>query len=101
MPPIARFFYKNRNMSEFTNKHEQRVEKLTNYILELIAGEKGSYLLKKYQILDISFIPLDVIMALDRVMDHDIGMPELKTASNKLFNILFKNLSSSVFVGSV
>ena len=80
-------------MSEFTNKYEQRVEKLTNYILGLVAGENGSDLLTEYQILETEFIPQDVLTVFDNIFHSEIEMEKMKTASNKLFNILYKNLT--------
>ncbi len=81
-------------MSAFTNNHKVRVEKLTNYIFGLIEGRDGTELLAKYQILKTSFLPLDVIIALDNVMQEEKDLEKIKKASNKLFNILYKNLAS-------
>ncbi len=81
-------------MLEFTEKHKLRVEKLTNYIHGLIGGVSGTELLDKYQILENKFIPQDVLMALDIVVRSGADMEKIKTASNKLFNILYKNLIS-------
>ncbi|MEA3477040.1 MAG: PAS domain-containing protein [Bacteroidota bacterium] len=81
-------------MSEFSGNYKLRVEKLSQYILGLISGEKGNELLRKYQITDLSLTALDVMLALDNVIHQDVDMDKLKTASNKLFNILYKQLSA-------
>lgn len=82
-------------MSEFSDKHKLRVEILSQYISGLIAGEKGSELLQKYRVSDRSFTAFEVMMALDNVIRQDVDMDRLKTASNKLFNILYKQLSAT------
>jgi len=66
---------------------------LSSYVLELIDGEKGTALLEKYPILDTSFTPNDVLEGLDKVIVSGVDLEDLKSASNKLFNILFKTLS--------
>lgn len=73
--------------------NEARVERLSNYIYGLIEGEKGSELLKKHRISDTSFTAFEVMIALDTVIHQGVDMERLKVASNKLFNILYKDLS--------
>jgi len=70
-----------------------QIETLIRYIQGLVAGEKGSELLKRFQIHDASFTALEVMMALDKVILKDVDMEKLKIASNKLFNILYETLS--------
>lgn len=80
-------------MSEFTTNHKLRVEKLTNYIIGLIEGRKGIELLSEYQILETSFLPDDILLLFDNVFDAGYEIEDIKKASNKLFNILYKNLT--------
>jgi len=80
-------------MSEFTENYKTRVHKLTEYTLGLIKGKKGSELLKKYQILETTFLPRDIFYLFDEIFAKEKDIEKIKTASNKLFNILYKNLS--------
>ncbi len=80
-------------MSEFTENYKTRVHKLTEYTLGLVEGKKGSELLKKYQILETSFLPRDIFYVFDEIFAKEKDIEKIKTASNKLFNILYKNLS--------
>jgi DUF438 domain-containing protein len=79
-------------MSEFTENYKRRVGRITNYISGLLEGRKGGELVKENGILETVFMPRDVLMALDNVMLQPFDMEDLKTASNKLFNIIYKNL---------
>lgn len=81
-------------MSEFTENNKKRTETLTEYIQGLINNQNGIQLLEKYKLLEITFEPLEVINALDNVMIINNDIEKIKSASNKLFNILYKNLSS-------
>lgn len=80
-------------MSEFTENYKSRVEKLTNYTLGLIEGKKGSELLENYKILETTFLPRDIFYLFDNIFEKVNNIEKIKTASNKLFNILYKNLS--------
>lgn len=80
-------------MSEFTKNAEKRVACLTAYMLGLIQQENGSDLINRYQIRETAFIPHDVLVMFDRIFEESPDLEELKTASNKLFNILYKTLS--------
>ena len=77
-------------MSEFTHTAEVRISKLTNYMLGLIAGENGVELVKKYDIIVDNFIPSDILKTFDNVFAKEKDIEKIKTASNKLFNILYK-----------
>jgi len=79
-------------MSEFTNKYEKRVHQLKSYIIGLLNDENGKELLKKHDILETQFTEMDVAMALDLVIPELKNLDNLKIVSNKLFNILYKNL---------
>jgi len=77
-------------MSEFTNNNKHRQEKLIGYILGLLNNENGTILLEKHQIFETNFTPTDVLVALDTIMQKETDFESIKTASNKLFNILYK-----------
>jgi len=81
-------------MSEFTENSKRRTETLKEYIQGLINNQDGIKLLEKYKLQEITFEPLEVIYALDNVMITNNDIEKIKSASNKLFNILYKNLSS-------
>jgi len=80
-------------MSKFTDHSKERVQKLEFYLKGLLADEKGIDLLKRYQILDTQFIPADIIEAFDILVSENADIEGLKTASNKLFNLLYRLLS--------
>ena len=81
-------------MSEFTENNKKRTDTLTKYIQGLINNQNGNKLLEKYKILETIFEPLEVIHALDNVMIINSDIKKIKSASNKIFNILYKKLSS-------
>ena len=81
-------------MSEFTENNKKRTKLLTGYIHGLINNRGGLKLLEKFKILEITFEPLEAIHALDNVMAFNNDIEKIKSASNKLFNILYKNLIS-------
>ncbi len=81
-------------MSEFTNKSVARATDLSKFMYGLIEGKKGSDLVKEYKLITENYIPADVLSAFDMMFDQNVDIEDLKTASNKLFNILYKTLSS-------
>jgi DUF438 domain-containing protein len=85
-------------MSEFTNKSKQRIENLSNYFIGLLKKENGTELLKKYDILNTQFLPEDVLIAIDYSFDFEEDIAEIKLATNKLFNILYKQFSEPQLV---
>ena len=80
-------------MSEFTNNAEKRIANLTAYMVGLMENENGADLVNRYQIQTTRFVPSDLLVMFDRIFDQQPDMEELKTASNKLFNILYKTLT--------
>ncbi len=80
-------------MSEFTEKYKLRVEKLVNYYKGLMDGKDGIKLLEDYQIKETDFIPLDIIQLFDEIFEIEEDIEKIKVASNKLFNILYKDLT--------
>lgn len=79
-------------MSEFTQQAFGRIEQLTAYTIGLIRHENGRDLLERYRILETSFIPSDLLLVFDRLFEQGFEMEQIKEASNKLFNILYRNL---------
>ena len=79
-------------MSQFTNNATDRVAELTIFMVGLINGERGSDIVKKYQLNINRYIPMDVLQSFDQVFDQESDIEAIKNASNKLFNILYKTL---------
>jgi DUF438 domain-containing protein len=80
-------------MSEFTDNHIKRTDQLTGYTTGLIEGQKGLDLLERYKIIETIFLPQDILALFDNLFARNLPIEKIKTASNKLFNILFKSLS--------
>lgn len=80
-------------MSEFTENYKKRVEDLTAYTIGLIEGRNGAELLKTYAIKEQKFMPHDILMLFDNLFDKNLDIEDIKTASNKLFNILSDDLA--------
>jgi len=81
-------------MSKFTQHAEKRTEDLSKFMVGLINGEKGAQLVKDYNMMTENYIPSDLLGAFDYLFDHDYNIEEIKIASNKLINILYKTLES-------
>jgi len=81
-------------MSEFTNNALKRANDLSKFMQGLIDGKSGAELVKKYKLITENFVPLDILTAFDILFDQAVDIEKLKSASNKLFNILYKTLSS-------
>jgi DUF438 domain-containing protein len=80
-------------MSEFTENYRTRIEQLTLYAIGLMEGRNGKEILEKYKILETKFLPGDILALFDILFERNYKLEDIKTASNKLFNILFKTLS--------
>lgn len=81
-------------MSKFTNHSEKRSQALTNYMLGLIAGEDGKKLIDRFNLITENYIPSDVLPVFDNLFKANIDIEKIKTASNKLFNILYKTFNN-------
>ncbi len=81
-------------MSEISNTIEQRAQILADFMTELAQGGNGAQLVKKYNILDIQFIPKDILPAFDILMQRIPDINTVKVVSNKVFNLLYKTLKS-------
>lgn len=81
-------------MSEFTEHSKKRTEALTHYLLGLTDDQDGAELIEKYKIPETAFEPLEVVYALDNIVAEKRDFEKIKTASNKLFNILYKSLTA-------
>ncbi len=77
-------------MSEFSKTAEVRIQKLTNYYKGLLNKENGVELVKKYDIITDNFVPSDILETFNNVFAYQKDIEKIKTASNKLFNILYK-----------
>ncbi len=81
-------------MSEISNTIEQRAKILADFMTELAQGKNGAQLVKKYNILEINFIPKDILPAFDLLMERIDDINTVKVVSNKIFNLLYKILKS-------
>lgn len=81
-------------MSEFTNNALNRARDLARFMQGLIDGQSGAELVKKYNLITENYVPVDVLAAFDLMFDQGADIENLKMASNKLFNILYKTLNS-------
>ncbi len=81
-------------MSKFTQHAEKRTEDLSKFMVGLINGEKGAQLVKDYNMMTENYIPSDLLGAFDFLFDHNYDIEQIKMASNKLINILYKTLES-------
>ncbi|MCK5736018.1 MAG: hypothetical protein KAH21_06040, partial [Spirochaetaceae bacterium] len=71
---------------------KQRVESLFRYMSGVIAGKPGGMLVKENHILETDYTPNDVLSLFDKLFDAGFSVDELKTPSNKLFNLLHQTL---------
>lgn len=79
-------------MSEFSNHKANRVALLTELFQLVIQGEMNSEKLANYQeVIDLAD-PADVIAVVDRLVQLQIPMPELKKGINKALNLLNRSL---------
>lgn len=81
-------------MSEFTNHKALRVEKLTELFRLVIREELTSELVPGYQQVIDHAGPADVIAVVDKLVQLQIPMPELKKGINKALNLLGKSLQN-------
>ena len=81
-------------MSEISNTIQQRAQILAKFMIELSQNKNGSELVKKYEILNINFIPKDIPPAFDLFMNEIEDLQTVKIISNKTFNLLYKILKS-------
>ncbi len=70
----------------------QRVESLFRYMSGVIAGKPGGILVKENHILETDYTPNDVLSLFDLLFEAGYSVEELKTPSNKLFNLLHQAL---------
>lgn len=81
-------------MSEFTNHKALRVEKLTELFRLVIREELTSELVPGYQQVIDHAGPADVIAVVDKLVQLQVPMPELKKGINKALNLLGKSLQN-------
>lgn len=75
-------------MSEFTNKQENRIQKLLKLFYAILEKNEAVNAIKSSQELIDQSIPSDIIMLVDKVVKSDIPMDELKTGINKFLNVM-------------
>jgi DUF438 domain-containing protein len=81
-------------MSEFTNTHQNRSNILKTYMLGIIEGFPGAKLVNELGLQADHFIPHDVLSSFDLLFQKSSRLDKIKTASNKLFNILYETLQA-------
>ncbi len=78
-------------MSDFTHHHINRINMLIELSYALLTDKKKvSFLYKKYAEQIDKLIPSDIIQAVDKLMQEDIPLEDLKIVINKLLNLVFK-----------
>ncbi len=82
-------------MSEFINNTENRVKELLAFVTGLIKGEKGSELIKQYEHAIEEVQSFDVVMMVDKLMQKDFDLQEVKQGINRALNMLYKGLVSA------
>lgn len=85
-------------MSEFTEHKKMRVEKLETLFYGILKGEKLGELVRENQLVINSCIPSDVISVVDKLVQADVAMPDLKRGINKLLNLLHKALTNYPYI---
>jgi len=80
-------------MSEFTQHQKARISMLEVLTQALMKKEKVGILYKKYSDQIDKLIPSDIIGVVDILMKQNLDLDELKTAINKLLNLVFKPLN--------
>ena len=80
-------------MSDFTHHQKHRVKILLELTQALLKKEKIGVLYKKYSLDIDKLIPSDIITAVDELMKQKLDIQELKTAINKLLNLVFKPIN--------
>jgi len=81
-------------MSEISNHKTKRIDDLVNLTTGFIKGENGAALFKKYQNIIDTAKPAEIIEAFDVVVDGGFDMESIKTAINKVLNLLYKAIDN-------
>ncbi|MBN2614183.1 MAG: DUF438 domain-containing protein [Bacteroidales bacterium] len=80
-------------MSEYINNAKLRAEALSRFFLEMTEQkETGAEIVKRYRDYIDAAHPYDVIVATDRLMQHGLDLPVVKTGVNRCINMLYKVL---------
>ena len=80
-------------MSEFTQHKQNRVKMLVQLTKAILKKEKVGGLYKQYLEEIEKLMPSDVIAAVDVLMQEDIELEALKTAINKLLNLIYQPIN--------
>ncbi len=83
-------------MSEFTNRKETRVNRLYQFCLDYLQSQNKAILVKENKEFLNSIIPQDILSVLDKFVQSQMKMDELKRFVNKLLNLLYAPLKSYV-----
>ncbi len=81
-------------MSEFTNTRKNRIDILNRYMIGMMEGIHGARLVNELGLRADHFIPTDVLSVFNLLFDARADLSKMKTASNKLFNILYETLKA-------
>jgi DUF438 domain-containing protein len=81
-------------MSEFTNTAAARIDMLNRYMIGIIEGINGAKLVNDLGLKADHFIPSDVLSSFDLLFEAKTDLREMKSASSKLFNILYETLKA-------
>ena len=80
-------------MSEFTHHKQNRVKMLVQLTKAILEKKKVGELYKQYLEEIQKLMPSDVIAAVDVLMQEDIELEALKTAINKLLNLVYQPIN--------
>lgn len=80
-------------MSEFTHHKKIRVKMLVQLTKAILAKNKVGELYKQYMEDIQKLMPSDVIAAVDALMQEPIELEDLKTAINKLLNLIYQPIN--------
>lgn len=80
-------------MSEFTHHKQNRVKMLVQLTKAILKKEKVGELYKQYLEEIQKLMPSDVIAAVDALMQEEIELEALKTAINKLLNLVYQPIN--------
>jgi uncharacterized protein len=82
-------------MSEFTQQYkEKRVQKLMELYFAIMRRENAFASIKENQQVIESVIPSDIITLVDRLVNLDQPLEDLKTGINKLLNVVYKPIKN-------
>lgn len=87
--------FQQKNMSEFTNHQKIRLETLHLLFSEILRKGRVKELYEQYKDILDRMQPADVVLFVHQQVEAANDMPRLKTAINKLLNLLYKPLTQA------